>query len=113
MPTRHFLLTCHIGGIQVEGLGATDIDNQSEFLNSTTVGGLALELHRRISAHYGRLERLEEVVRTRTKDAEVWRFESRVAEKVIKEWLAEFPSIEVIKASRNITSSDGSEANRP
>lgn len=91
-----------VGGIQVEGLGATDIDNQAEVFNSTTVGGLALELHRRISAHYGRLERLEEVVRTRVKDVKVWRFESRVAENIIKEWLAEFPNIEVIMASSSL-----------
>ncbi|KAM0750551.1 hypothetical protein T439DRAFT_301459 [Meredithblackwellia eburnea MCA 4105] len=86
----------HIGGIQIEGLGFTDIDNHVEFQNSTTVGGLALELHQRISAVYGRKDRLDEVMRKGIKDPEVWRFESRVAEKVIREWLAEFPSITII-----------------
>jgi hypothetical protein len=64
--------------------------------NSTTVGGLALEFHRRISTFYNRLPHLEEVVAKNIKDAEVWRFESRVAEKVILEWLAEFDNIRII-----------------
>jgi hypothetical protein len=61
------------------------------------VGGLALEFHRRISKYYGRLERLDLCVKERIKDPDVWRFESRVAEQIIKEWLAEFPEITVIK----------------
>lgn len=85
-----------IGGIQIEGLGATDIDNQPEVFNSTTLGGLALEFHRRISTFYNRLPRLEEVIAKNIKDAEVRRFESRVAEKVILDWLAEFDNITII-----------------
>lgn len=81
----------HIGGIQVNGLGSTDIDNQAEFQNSTTLGGLNLEYHRRISKHYGRLDYLDNVVKDKTKDADVWRFEARVAEKIVAEWLAEEP----------------------
>ncbi|OBR05801.1 Xanthan lyase [Colletotrichum higginsianum IMI 349063] len=88
----------HIGGIQVNGLGATDIDNQAEFQNSTAVGGLNLELHQRISAHYGRLDRLNEVVKKRLKVPEVWRFEARVAERIIREWLDEHRSIAIIKS---------------
>ncbi|OHE95866.1 xanthan lyase [Colletotrichum orchidophilum] len=87
-----------LGGIQVNGLGATDIDNQAEFQNSTTLGGLNLELHQRISAHYGRLDRLNEVVEKKLKDPNVWRFEAKVAEKVIKEWLVEYSSIHIIKS---------------
>ncbi|RDL36236.1 Uncharacterized protein BP5553_06848 [Venustampulla echinocandica] len=83
-------------GIQIEGLGATDIDNQKEVFNSKTVGGVALEFHRRISLHYGRSERLENVVKEGIKDPDIWRFESKVAEKVIKEWLAEYPNITII-----------------
>lgn len=85
------------GGIQINGLGATDIDNQVEFQNSTTVGGLSLELHQRISKVYNRVERLNEVVSKRIKDPEIWRFESRVAEQVISNWLAEYPKITIIK----------------
>lgn len=88
------------GGIQVNGLGATDIDNQAEFQNSTTLGGLNLELHQRISRHYGRLERLNEVVEKKLKDPDVWRFEARVAELMIRDWLAENPSIAIFKVSR-------------
>ena len=43
----------HLGGMSVEGLGGTDIDNQP-FQNSPAVGGLALEFYRRVSAQYGR-----------------------------------------------------------
>ncbi|KAL2835941.1 FAD dependent oxidoreductase-domain-containing protein [Aspergillus pseudoustus] len=89
----------HIGGIQIEGLGSTDIDNQVEFQNSTAVGGLALELHRRLSTHYGRLEQLEEVVEKRLKVPEVWKFESSVLERILAEWLAEYPELVVIKAA--------------
>jgi glycine/D-amino acid oxidase-like deaminating enzyme len=48
----------HLGGMSVEGLGGTDIDNQP-FRNSPAVGGLALEFYRRISAHYGRTTKFE------------------------------------------------------
>ncbi|KAH8890199.1 hypothetical protein GQ53DRAFT_722106 [Thozetella sp. PMI_491] len=89
----------HIGGIQINGLGGTDIDNQVEFQNSTTLGGLNLEFHRRISTHYGRLEQLEKVVSGKLKDPDIWRFESRVAEKIIVDWLAELPGIEIIKSA--------------
>lgn len=93
----HSYAEFRLGGIQVEGLGSTDIDNQSEFQNSTTLGGLNLELHRRISIHYNRTTRLEEVIKHKIKDAQIWKFESRVAEKVIADWLSEFPQIQIIK----------------
>lgn len=96
-PNKKPLLKSNSGGIQINGLGATDIDNQAEFQNSTTVGGLSLEFHQRISKVYNRVERLNEVVSKRIKDPEIWRFESRVAEKVISDWLAEYPSIDIIK----------------
>ncbi|TPX19112.1 uncharacterized protein E0L32_011185 [Thyridium curvatum] len=89
----------HIGGIQIEGLGGSDIDNQPEFQNSTTLGGLNLELHERISKHYGRLDRLREVRSKRLRDPDVWRFESRVAEQIIEGWLAEHSAINIIKSS--------------
>ena len=95
-----FIAHVTIGGIQVNGLGASDIDNQAEFQNSTTLGGLNLELHPRISDHYGRRQRLDQVVREKLKDPDVWRFESRVAEQVIAQWLAEHHSITIIKVSK-------------
>ena len=93
------LLISTTGGIQINGLGATDIDNQAEFQNSTTLGGLNLELHQRISDHYGRRGRLDDVVLKKLKDPDVWRFESRVAEQVISEWLTEYPLITIIKVN--------------
>ncbi|KAL4864494.1 hypothetical protein BDV12DRAFT_201019 [Aspergillus spectabilis] len=89
----------HIGGIQIEGLGSTDIDNQLEFQNSPAVGGLALELHRRLSRHYGRSEQLEDVLAKRLKIPEVWKFEPSVLERITADWLAEYPSLVIIKAS--------------
>lgn len=89
--------TAIIGGIQVDGLGASDIDSQPDFANSSALGGIALELHRRISTYYGRLDRLDHVISEKIKDPTVWRFESRVAEMVIMKWLHEYPGIEVIK----------------
>ncbi|KAI1846018.1 hypothetical protein JX266_007827 [Neoarthrinium moseri] len=93
----------HIGGIQINGLGATDIDNQDEFQNSTTLGGLNLELHERISRHYNRLGHLHEVVAKKLKDPEVRRFESKVAEKVIAEWLAEHRLITIFKLPNGVS----------
>lgn len=90
------VLTLELGGIQVEGLGGSDIDNQAEFQNSGTVRGLALELHRRISSHYGRLDLLEKVVTEELKDPSVWRFESSVAEAVIGKWLKEEKAVRII-----------------
>lgn len=90
-------LCARSGGIQVSGLGATDIDNQAEFQNSTTLGGINLELHQRISMHYGRLDKLNHAVANKIKNPELWRFEARVAEMVIADWIAEHPDIFVIK----------------
>lgn len=99
MYTEYIIAHAKVGGIQINGLGATDIDNQAEFQNSKTLGGLNLELHQRISNHYGRRIRLDEVVQKKLKDPDIWRFESKVAEKIIAEWLAEYPSITVIQVS--------------
>lgn len=96
------LLISLSGGVQINGLGATDIDNQTEFQNSTTLGGLNLEFHERISKHYGRLDRLNEVAAKKLKDPDVWRFESRVAEKIISDWLNEHPSVHITKVNPDI-----------
>jgi hypothetical protein len=65
----------HFGGMSVEGLGGSDIDNHKEFKNGVAVGGMAAEFYRRLGAAYGR-------------DGPVYRFEPKVAEKVFAEWLA-------------------------
>lgn len=53
------------------------------------------------------------MVEKKLKDPDVWRFEARVAEMIIKDWLAENPSITVIKVSLpsviRLASTDNSE----
>lgn len=65
----------HAGGMSVEGLGSSDINNH-EFRNDFAVGGVAREFYERLGRAYGRQE-------------PVYKFESSVAERVIREWLAE------------------------
>jgi FAD dependent oxidoreductase len=77
----------HLGGMSVEGLGGTDIDNHKGFQNSPAVGGLALEFYRRISAHYGKGAAFDEMIRTRSRNASLWRFEPHVAEAVFDAWV--------------------------
>jgi hypothetical protein len=60
----------HVGGMLSGGLGRTDMDRQEN-----VIGGLALEFFRRAGKHYG-----QEVA---------WMFEPHVAEKILKEMLAE------------------------
>ncbi|QIP15046.1 FAD-dependent oxidoreductase [Spirosoma aureum] len=81
----------HLGGIMVEGLGGTDIDNHQEFQNSPAVGGLALEFYRRIAKAYGRSGEFEQVLQNGSKKPDIWRFEPHVAERVILEWVASYP----------------------
>lgn len=66
----------HVGGINVEGLGSTDIDNHKDFKNSSAVGGLAKEFYERLGKAYG-------------KSGPQYKFESHVAEKMIGAWLTE------------------------
>lgn len=80
----------HLGGIMVEGLGGTDVDNQRDFQNSPAVGGLALEFYRRIAKVYGRSAAFEDVLRKKEKKPEIWRFEPHVAEQVIQSWIGEY-----------------------
>lgn len=79
----------HLGGMSVEGLGGSDIDNHREFQNSPAVGGLSLEFYKRIAKVYGKKEALENALKNRIKEPSLWRFESHVAEKVFNQWVAE------------------------
>ena len=88
----------HLGGMSVEGLGGSDIDNQP-FQNSPAVGGLALEFYRRISAHYGRTQAFEAMLAARGKDTKLWRFEPHVAEAVWDAWVQE-ASVTVLRGHR-------------
>ncbi|GAB3958440.1 hypothetical protein GCM10028805_52770 [Spirosoma harenae] len=95
----------HLGGMMVEGLGGTDIDNHQEFQNSPAVGGLALEFYRRIAKAYGRSDEFEQVLRNGTKKPNIWRFEPHVAERIILDWVASYP-IKVYYGSRLRESND-------
>lgn len=66
----------YAGGISVDGLGGTDIDNHKEFKNGAAVGGLASEFYRRIGKAYG-------------KDGWGLRFEPHIAQRVVDGLLAE------------------------
>jgi hypothetical protein len=65
----------HIGGMSVEGLGSSDINNHN-FRNDVAIGGLAGEFYLRLGRRYG-------------KSGPQYKFESHVAEGVIGEWLRE------------------------
>ncbi len=79
------------GGIMVNGLGGTDIDNHPEFQNSPAVGGLALEFYRKVALYYGRLDEFDSKLKSRTRDASLWQFEPHVASEIIQKWLKEYP----------------------
>lgn len=89
----------HLGGMSVEGLGGTDIDNHKEFQNSPAIGGLALEFYRRVSTYYGREAKFDAMVKERRKEPGLWRFEPRVAEAVWDAWVKE-AKITVLRGHR-------------
>src|SRR5690606_8101550 len=70
-------------------LGVTDIDSQKDFQNSLAVGGLAIEFYRRIAVHYGREEAFLDAIKNKKKVREIWPHEPGVAERLIKQWLAD------------------------
>lgn len=60
----------HVGGMVSGGLGWTDMDRQEH-----VIGGYAREFFERVGRHYG--------------EPVAWRFEPKVAEQVLRDWLAE------------------------
>ncbi|WP_428655891.1 FAD-dependent oxidoreductase [Runella sp.] len=80
----------HIGGMSVEGLGGTDIDNHKEFQNTAAVGGSSLEFYRRIAKAYGHEAAFEQMLSKKEKNPDLWDFESKVAEKVFNDWVKEY-----------------------
>jgi hypothetical protein len=89
----------HLGGMSVEGLGGTDIDNHKEFQNSPAVGGLTLEFYRRISARYHRESKFDEMIKQRLKNSSLWGFEPHIAESVFDDWVKE-TNITVLRGHR-------------
>lgn len=66
----------HVGGMMIEGLGSQDVDARSG--NGQPIGGLAREFYLRIARAYDPAA-----------TAPRYRFESKVAQRVIEHWLAE------------------------
>src|ERR1044071_8460662 len=60
----------HVGGMLSGGLGRTDMDRQE-----SVIGGLSREFFERVGRHYG--------------ETISWRFEPRVAERILNDWLKE------------------------
>src|SRR5688500_5008071 len=52
----------HLGGMSVEGLGGSDIDNHKPFQNSPAVGGLTLQFYRKAARRYGKLAEFDEML---------------------------------------------------
>ena len=83
--------SAHIGGLTSGGLGATDIGNKA------AIGGLSRDFYRKIGDFYrqpsawkyGNLEAYGEKRKGATEE-ELWTFEPHVAERVYREWLAEY-----------------------
>ena len=90
----------HIGGMMVEGLGGSDIDNHAEFQNSPAVSGLALDFYARVAQYYNREEEWRLAIKEGKKNPELWRFESSVAESLIADWLEEYDNITIVKGTR-------------
>jgi hypothetical protein len=82
----------HVGGLTSGGLGATDIGNKA------AIGGISREFYRRVRKHYSaaaawRYEKPEQYKSGRQSEASqddaMWTFEPSVAEKILREMLAE------------------------
>jgi hypothetical protein len=93
----------HLGGMTIEGLGGSDINNHKEFKNDHVIGGLTLEFYKRIARHYG-IENFQD----KRQEASTWRFEPHVAEKIFTDWLNEY-KIPVYVDHRLIQNSDAIE----
>lgn len=96
---RKVVIVCpdkHIGGMTVEGLGGSDINNHPEFKNDHVIGGLTLDFYKKIASYYG----VKDFDSARL-DFNTWRFEPHVAEDIVNSWLKEY-DIPVYKETRLI-----------
>ncbi|MCH7988057.1 MAG: FAD-dependent oxidoreductase [Planctomycetes bacterium] len=82
----------HIGGLTSGGLGATDIGNKA------AIGGLSREFYQRVKTYYQneavwhqetRAEHFKNSRRNRGTEKAMWTFEPHVAEKILRNMLAE------------------------
>ncbi len=91
----------HLGGLTTGGLGATDIGNKA------AIGGLSREFYQRVGKWYADPQNwVHESAskynerRKSSGENEMWTFEPHVAMKVYKDWLAEYPAIQVVMNER-------------
>ena len=80
--------TKHVGGLTTGGLGYTDSGNKA------VVGGLSREFYQRVKKHYDepvawKYEKPEQFKNYRKDEDSMWTFEPKVAEKILREMLAE------------------------
>ncbi len=80
----------HIGGLTSGGLGATDIGNKG------AIGGVSREFYRRLGDYYADARNWKfqtresyQSGRQQSREREMWTFEPHVAEKILREMLAE------------------------
>ena len=80
----------HLGGLTSGGLGATDIGNKA------AIGGISREFYRRVARHYAtadawKFQRAEEYAsrRGRPDDQSMWTFEPHVAERIMRNMVAD------------------------
>jgi hypothetical protein len=43
----------YVGGMTIEGLGGSDINNHPDFKNDNVIGGITLDFYKEIANHYG------------------------------------------------------------
>lgn len=86
----------YVGGMTIEGLGGSDINNHAGFKNDHVIGGLTLDFYKKIASHYG-VENFDSA-RAQSK---TWRFEPHVAQNILYRWLEE-NDIPVYQESRLI-----------
>ncbi|WP_162340221.1 FAD-dependent oxidoreductase [Cyclobacterium salsum] len=72
----------YVGGMTIEGLGGSDINNHGGFKNDSVIGGLTLEFYREVAQHYG----ITDFDSARA-DRQTWRFEPHVAKAIFDRWL--------------------------
>ena len=75
----------YVGGMTIEGLGGSDINNHAGFKNDHVIGGLTLDFYKEIADHYG----VENFDSARIHSI-TWRFEPHVAKNIFYRWLDEY-----------------------
>jgi ribulose 1,5-bisphosphate synthetase/thiazole synthase len=90
--------TKHVGGLTTGGLGWTDSGNKA------VVGGLSREFYQRVKKHYDdpkawKYEKQEQYKNYRKDEDAMWTFEPKVAEKILREMLAE-AKVDLVEGER-------------